>query len=248
MPRLIVGCPIANRAWAVGHWVDCLARQTRRPDAFAFIHSGDGDTMTAMWRCLLAHRFDTVRVQHDARPAHPRHDNARFATLAALRNQLLNLVQSMGADLFLSLDSDIMLEDPRTIERLCDLVDDGADIAQPVTFLHPLAPRTWSPAEQTCWAYNFGWLSGDTGPRARWTRPSPNDLPWGSVMRITVPMACWLGNRCAIDCRYEPHESGEDIGYALSLRRAGVECVVDSGLYAPHVWEEGRLREWMVGR
>lgn len=212
----------------------------------AFVHSGGRDsTWRAIRREADRHEF-RFAYTHFPRPAHQRHDNERYRTLAEARNELLRSVQAVEADLFLSLDSDIMPEDPETIERLERLiVEDGFDLAQPVTFLHPQAPPTWSPAQLPCWAYNAGWFPPGReldGCKRPWTRPAVENIPWGSRVEIDIPMACWLGNRRTIDCRYRWHESGEDIGFAQDLERAGLRCVWDTGLYARHIWADVDLR------
>ena len=246
--RLIVGAPVAHRAWSIPHWMACLASQTRRPDGLVFVHSGQpgDDTWQTIQREAARHHFP-VQISHDPAPAHPRQDNERFRTLARIRNHLLDLVAiAQEADLFLSLDTDIMLEDPRTIERLQELIDEGVcDIAQPVAFLHPGAPRHWHPSDQACWAYNFAFLPAlqPADPRRVWKRPPADQLPWGELMAIQIPMAVWLGNRRALSCRYEWHMSGEDIGFGQALEAAGVRAVVDTDLYAFHAWDERHLAD-----
>ena len=242
--RLIVGAPVAFRDWALPYWFERLAAQTRRPDGFVFVHSGPVDDAT--WRELYAgaarHSLPVPTVIHDDAWPHTRHDNARFETLARLRNRLLATVCDTDTDLLLSLDTDIMLEDPRTIERLEELVLAGsADIAQPVAFLHPQAPAVWQPGDEVCWAYNFGWLQPYAPSRMALRRPHVDSLAWGETLAIDVPMACWLGNRAAMACRYAPHESGEDIGFAQDLQAAGVHAVADTSLYAFHAWDERHL-------
>ena len=249
--RLIVGAPVANRDWCLPRWFECLAGQSRRPDGMAFIHGGErGDrTWRVIERCAREHSFE-LDIQHDPAAPHPRHDDARFATLARLRNDLLAVVRDgMRADLFLSLDTDILLQDPRTIERLGALIQAGrCDLAQPVVFLHPMAPATWSPAELPGWAYNFAWLRDHpTLPTPTMDRPDPREIPWGARITIDIPMACWLGNRDAMGCEYAHHPSGEDVAFAVSLRERGVRCVADTGLYARHVWADVDLnREALV--
>jgi hypothetical protein len=223
-------------------WFECLAQQTLRPDGFVFVHSGT--PMDATWQRILteAHRhgFFTPTILHDPAPPHRREDNARFATLARLRNDLLTLARWQEPDLFLSLDTDIMLEDPHTVERLAALIrDDVCDIASPLTFLHPNGPRHWTPQDSVCWAYNFGFIPPGG---ATMQRPTPSEIDvWGKLVRHQIPMGCWLGNSKALACKYAWHENGEDVGFALALRDAGVECLADTSLYAWHCWSERHL-------
>lgn len=225
--------------------MDSLARQTRRPDGFVFVHSGipRDDTWTTIVDEAKRHRFPPPTFLHDPAAPHARNDNLRFATLARLRNDLLDLARWEQADMFLSLDTDLMLEDPHTIERLVSMVRSGdCDLAAPVAFLHPLAPRHWTPGEPAGHSYNFAFMNpGQPSHRRPWQRPWPADLPLGELIRMQVPMAAWLGNTRALGCRYQDHESGEDVGFAQSLEAAGVECIVDTSLYGWHVWSERHL-------
>lgn len=241
--RLIVGCPVAHRAWALPLWFRCLAAQTRRPDGFAFIHSGHrgDDTWRAIQFEAARHGFPEVAIVHDPRPAHPRHDNARFLTLSDLRNQMFELArEELQADLLLSLDTDVMLEDPTTIEHLEQVITTGqAELAAPVTWLHPGGEGTW--------AFNAGWWApggATTDPRRAWKRLAPDQVAWGEVIPIDVPMAVFLANRRVLEhCRYEWHESGEDLGFAQSIAREQIRCLWDTDLKCRHIWKEQDLAE-----
>lgn len=248
MSRLILGAPVANRAWSIPLWMECVAKQTRKPDTMVFLHGGT--VMDDTWRALddeaWKHRLPYPWIIHDDTPPHRREDNDRFLTLARLRNRVLELARWHDADLFLSLDTDIMLENPNTIEDLCDLVErDDADIVSPLVFLHPLAPRQWKPGERVSYAYNFAFLPEGANSMQR---PNPAELPdvWGKLVRHQIPMGCWVGNRKAINCEYSWNESGEDIGFAISLRDAGVECIADTSLYGWHVWSHQHMPGQMM--
>lgn len=245
--RLVLVTPVADRAWALPAWFAHLAAQTVRPDALAFVHSGRiGD---ATWRAIedgaAGLGVRALSILHDDAPPHPRHDDRRFATLARLRNRALNEAVALDADLVLSLDTDIMLRDPFTVERLCELVAEvGCDIAGPVAFLHPAAPPAWEPGDRVCWAYNFGWLASPGDPQRCWLRrPHVNTIDWGATITADVPMGCWVANHRAAACRYEWHESGEDIGFARALQHAGCRFRVDTSLYAWHCWSAKHLAE-----
>jgi hypothetical protein len=244
--RLIVGAPVAHRAWALPRWFECLAAQTVRPDGVVLLHSGNPEDET--WRVAIeqatVHGFDLL-IEHDHHWPHERTDNKRYATLAGLRNELLRLVRDkMRADLFLSLDTDIMLEDPETIQRLDCMLTDGCDLASCATFLHPAASAP-DVDEEIFWAYNAGWVNKDRAnpwdARDGWLRPLPNEIDWTATYRIDIPMGVWLGNRQVLDCRYKWHVSGEDLGFAQDLQEHGLVCRWDASLRARHYWQESHL-------
>lgn len=245
MGRVVLGAPVAHREWVLPAYFDAIAAQTVRPDAFLFVHSGT--RYDATWQALAAGAAlvgrDELTILHDSRPPHQRHDNARFGTLAVLRNTLLAMAVGMlDADVLISLDTDVLLEDRRTIERLLELLDEGWDTASPVTWLHPLGEGSW--------AYNAGWWSwpaadrqlGGRGPHRPWTRPGPEHVAWGVTLAIDVPMAATAMSRRVLErCRYRWHEAGEDLGFAQDLDRLGMACAWDTTLKARHVWDPTQL-------
>lgn len=228
-------------------WFEHLAAQTVRPDALLFAHGGRPGDDT--WRALVdgarRHGLPQPGIVHFEGRTHHRHDDERFRTLTSLRNSLLDRATSLNPDLVLSLDTDIMLRDPHTIERLCAMVSaGGCDIAGALAFLHPGAPRSWQPGEEVCWAYNFGWLADPGEPERTWLRrPHVSQIDWGQTLDADVPMAVWVANQRASACRYEWHVSGEDIGFARALQAAGCRFRVDTSLYAWHCWSETHLVE-----
>lgn len=237
---LVCGAPVANREWALPHWFECLASQTVRPDRLIFVHSGQwGDeTWQALFTGAEQHGFD-LDVLHDPRAPHQRIDNARYQTLADLRNQLLTAAQDARADQFLSLDTDVMLEQPDTIEHLQTMLTD-CDLASCATFLHPAASKP-DVEHEIFWAYNAGWLPKDLTAHG-FIRPLPNELDWDATHRIDIPMAIWLGNQQALYCRYAWHESGEDIAFGRALQAAGLICHWDPRVRAKHYWQPSHLK------
>lgn len=245
MPRLVCAAPVAYRAWALPRWFECLAAQTRRPGVVILLHSGTprDDTWMTAEREAARHGFDLV-LRHDGRQPHQRHDNERFRTLVDLRNRLRALALTEGAERYLSLDTDVMLTNPHTIQRLEQHVAGGADIASPATFLHPAASDP-DVTEDIFWAYNAGWWPVGEGdvhdPHRGWLRPQPHEICWGTAMRIDIPMAVWLGNLKALSCRYEWHYSGEDLGFAQDLDERDLLVVWDTALRAEHIWCEQHM-------
>jgi hypothetical protein len=237
--RIVIGAPVALRAWALPTWFERLARQTRQPDGFAFIHSGvaHDETWTTIQHEAALRGFRPVALRHHPAAPHARHDNARFKTLATVRNLLLETVRKMGADALLSLDTDVMLDDPRTIDRLEDLLEQGWDTASAITWLHPVGKGSW--------AFNAGMLGLGQGETQSWYRPDREIAESGETVQIQVPMAVTLLGPRALQCRYRNHESGEDIGYAQDLHAHGLRCAWDTGLEATHVWSEQDLPAYL---
>jgi hypothetical protein len=232
--KVIVGAPVADRAWALPHWFGCLYRQTRPPDEFVFVVNDapdEGKTRRLLHELgpdvpQLSYGIDrTPFVPREKRASLPAEDVYRG--FAYRRNQLRRLVLRREPDVFLSLDTDIMLENPRTIERLLAMLDD-APVAAPLLFLHPLGPAS------ECFNAGF-WQGGDPGsPERAWRRAVPEEAH--GTIPIDIPMAAVAMRREVLyRCEYRWHECGEDMGFAQDLDQHGFDCLWDTDLECRHV-------------
>lgn len=239
--KVVVAAPVADRAWALPTWYDRLAKQTVRPDQILLVHGGHrGDeTWEAIGECCRNTGIPTLR-HHDTTPPHPRNDDERFRTLARLRNLMLAWAKvATNADYLLSLDTDIMLDEPQTIEQLIIAIERGADCASPLLNFHPAAG----------WTCNAGMLGNvNHHPREAveagrpedlgtwpWTRATPD--PKAPLQRIDAPMGAVMMSRGVYEhVRYRWHESGEDLGFAINLKLAEKTATWLPWLNARHVW------------
>jgi len=249
MSGVVVTAPVAERAWALPSWYRHLAEQTQPPTEIILLHSGHkGDeTWQAIENCAAEFGIRTHRL-HDPSIPHQRHDNARFVTLARLRNQLLSTAKIVtDCDVLFSLDTDIMLEDTTTIERLVPVAETFG-VASPLLYLHP----------EMKWTVNAGMLdearqlesaAPDVIPREElekwpWCRaaPTPAALAGAAVQPIDVPMAAIVMSREVFaSTRYGNHESGEDIAFGIALKKHGHRAMWVPSIEARHVWDEKSL-------
>jgi glycosyltransferase involved in cell wall biosynthesis len=259
MSRLLVAAPVFNRAWALPDWYRHLSEQTVRPDEVMLVHGGarGDDTWEVIAECAANYGLTTHRVKDHGR-VHERNDNERFRTLARVRNQMLAMATVLtDADYLLSLDTDIMLEDPETIARLLgalDRVPGGyslagfwPDVSSCLTHFHPSAQ----------WTRNAGYLGNtDHHPQEAIDAGRPEDLAdwaWsraniepefehGGIQPIDIAMGILLmPRRVFARVRYKHHKAGEDIGFAINLKLAGLTAGWIPSLYARHVWSPDKL-------
>jgi hypothetical protein len=246
---LAVGCPLGNdREKTLGHWLAALEAQTVQPDYARFVVSRGFSPDTG---ALLRAHFQDCRIRVAGgtlfgAPFYSRterngdqKDPCRAGHFTRLRNCLRSQFLQTDADVFLSLDSDVLLEDPRTIERLLKTLDAGWDITAPRLSLHPSLDTV----------YNAGFWLADAAPddpqafRRIWQRADENVVrAYKSPVRIDVPMACYAIRRHAMGmCAYKAHESGEDLGFADSLARYKMRVAWLTDLPARHVWSPDYL-------
>jgi hypothetical protein len=241
--RLIIGAPVANRAWAIPKWMECLKAQTIKPDGFVFVYSLSQDaTLPALHRNVFAE----MELEWDPRRFIPRDKRnvdrcLAFTQLAYQRNRLLEGAQKMGADVFLSLDTDVFLTDPTAIEQMLDALDPSRDVflSSCVTYLAPTG------AESDCFNAAF-WSVSDRHddsqrPWERVTR-AEFDAANGAPLGIDIPMAVVMMSREVLEnCQYVYHERGEDAGFAQDLDRMEYQTAWLTRLEAPHVMDPRTL-------
>ena len=145
------------------------------------------------------------------------------------------------AHMFFSLDTDILLTDPASIEKLASvLIRQRYDVAQPTVYLHPAGRR--SGCFNAAW-----WCAGSPGdPQRVWARVQEADLPQQALrglVDIDIPMAAVMMRRQVLElCEYKPHEQGEDIGFADSLDEHGFSVCWLTDLETFHPWGPAYLR------
>lgn len=238
--RLIVGAPIAERAWALPKWFACLRAQTVQPDGFVFIYSKSSDRTL---QAIAANSFGRLYVGHAPESFIPREArNASrtiaFTELASHRNRLLEAALAADADVFLSLDTDVFLTEPTAIAQLVEALE-YLPVSSLLTYLSPAG----APSECFNAAY---WTSGDQGDPGRSAARVTGDQFRASVgvLAVDVPMAVVMMNRLVLEnCRYAFHERGEDFGFAQDLDRRGIHTAWLTGLEAPHVMRPESLSE-----
>jgi hypothetical protein len=246
--KLVVGAPVCDRDWALPRWFECLRQQTRPPDEYVFVVND----VTGNTRRLL-HDLAPVEVPQlsyavDETRYIPRQERQRhsaehvYGDFAKRRNALLRMVLKRDPDVFLSLDTDIMLEDPTVIGRLLQLLSAPKKLTEgppalvaPCTFLHPTGRA--SECFNAAW-----WAAGDPGsPDRAWRRATAEDAAEG-VQLIDIPMAAVMMRRSVAErCRYRYHAQGEDLGFAQDLERLGYRCLWDPDLEVRHVMSEDAL-------
>ena len=240
---VLVAAPIAERAWALPRWFECLTQQSVRPDQILFVHSGDRGDET--WRAIsegaLEYGFRVTRLHDPMERPKPRNDRSRFHTLTRLRNTMLAVAtQTTRHDHLFSLDSDILLEDETTIEQLLD-AQHAYPVTSPLTYLHPAMK----------WTVNAGLLPVWPGPGADlehipWKRAEiePEHVELRTPQPIDVPMGAILMARSVYSTVRYPtpvHESGEDVGFGCALARAGFQAAWLPWLECRHCWSEQTL-------
>lgn len=241
--KLIIGCPIYNRSWIFPYWVHMIERQSFPISdiGFVFIASAeDHETLKHIetW-ANVGQRMDFVDVVVPENVNHYSHEEgsrqwtiSKYDNMCRLRNALLSRVRYHSPDYFFSLDSDILIENPSTIELLIAHIKDGADAVSPLMYMTPVGVNYPSVMK---------WHSEPGGKAHR-----DFMFPIGTYFKSDVIMAAKMMSRAVYEnIDYKIHEQGEDLGWSANCAKAGYSLYSASYLYAPHIMSQGMLAKYL---
>jgi hypothetical protein len=144
MKRVVVGCPIYNRAWILPRWFDSLAKQDGYDIIPALVYTkGTDDTVKIIEREKKRGRFKIILTEeHTGGTEAEDHDWSspeRVKTVADKRNKLIDLAIGADPDYFLSLDSDCLVPEGgiRSLEEVLSMKLKKGDPYSAVS------PRVW---------------------------------------------------------------------------------------------------------
>jgi len=239
MARLIIGCPVYKRDWILPHWFKCIENQTFPLSDIGFVFElgpDDDATHKVLYSWHAKHPevaiFDTAvepRANHGTHPeGHRTWSFSRYYDMIQFRNSLLERVRNHAPDKYFSLDSDILLEDPNTIQELWDLTErEDIDAVSPWMYMTPTG---------TNFSNTMTWLPGQEGVRAL----RDAEYPRGTVFKTDVIMAAKMMDKPVYEnINYRFHKQGEDLGWSDECRRAGYQLWSASHINAPHIMSKG---------
>ena len=215
--KIVVGCPFSDRSWIFDRWMNHIQ------DAFSglghdvsFVFVGNQTDLA-----FLKNVENTVLVEFSEpeRLDVRRWNHQRYEHMVLLRNELLGAVRKLGPDLFLSLDSDILLA-PNAIQSAIEALS-----------LHPnvwavglkcfMTPTSVSHPSMGIWVDNS---------HVRFRRNDVSD-----IATVDIIMAAKLMKPEAYNVDYSFHKNGEDLGWSLNVKLAGGSFIWDGRVTNKHV-------------
>lgn len=233
MTGLVIGCPVYKRDWIIVEWYQfavAAAEQAGLDPLFVLVGDDltDASTFEAL-RGVMRHELVVVVEPEDPvnDAIHERRTDAywnprRYERMAYLRNRLLQTVREVRPEYFLSLDSDILLH-----QRALGSMIEQAGQWQAVGSKTYMDDSRLYPSYAMLRAPGRGLQRVDSS----------------GVFRVDVIMAIKLMTSQAYAVDYEPHWQGEDVGWCIAARRAGVTLGWDGQFCSKHVTRSSRLRQ-----
>lgn len=231
--RVVIGCPIRRREWIADKWVDHVAWSTIEAgihDAdvtLAFVTHPDDPSRAVLAKAADLYGFKVTFVDDIEPPTNLKRswEPARLHTMVTVRNALLEQVRTSGPDLFLSLDSDILINEKalRAMIRLLETArtrNDRPVAASHCVYLGPRCP-------------NYAMLT----PQGRLRR----EYVGGDIPAVHVLMAAKLMTPRAYNVDYEYDKRGEDIGWSNAVRQRGGHLAWTGKVTSKHCMERADL-------
>lgn len=223
-PRVMIGCPVRDRAWILPRYLRCLLNlaypQTQLE--YAFIINNCLDNTPDVLEDFAQKQTSPVRLVYDN--SQTRSGCTRgyysFSRLAELRNQLLAQLLDSECDYLFSLDSDILVS-PST---LSSLLENQCDIVSALVYNGLINGR--QPV------YNILERIG-ADQFVHITNFCRNAL-----LRVDCTGAAYLIRRKVIaghGVRYSSRYGAEDIGFCMDAHRKGLKIFCDTRLECCHV-------------
>jgi hypothetical protein len=223
--RIMVGCPVFKREWVLPHWFDAVEtafREVGVDPEYAFVTTaGDEPTID----CVYSHarKLITTMVPQDREQDCRDWGTARYHEMVGLRNALLAMVRDENPDLFLSLDSDILIQRNLMVNLLESVqqFDAVGGLAHMVEEEYATCP-SW----------------GTSGTSGELIRRDSN-----GVHRVDIIMAIKLMQPQAYRVDYQYNEYGEDIGWSKHCAEQGLILGFDGRLTNKHVMSRDALNK-----
>jgi len=239
MTSVVIGCPIYKRDWILPYWFACISQQNLDFSKIGFVFIASSKDEKTI-KNLISFRNsrpdikvfeiefvdDIVHFEHEKNSR--QWSMSKYYNMVHLRNCLLKKVREIQPDYFFSLDSDILLTNPNTINFLISHIQDGADGVSPLMFMTP---------NDIMYPSVMNWTDEPGGQAFR-----QENYPIGSYFKSDIIMAAKMMSKTtyqAID--YEMHPQGEDLGWCANAAKSGLQLYCASYIYAPHIMHEQML-------
>lgn len=226
MPNIIVGCPVTNRNWILPLWKNHVEHSVPLDWNLKYIFvvpKGDKDTLD-----LLSEWRDTWVILSDEenrKDVRNWGNKDRYYEMADLRNTLLRAVRQEKPDIFLSLDSDILLDKYTVANMYETMLANDCDAVGGLTYLDPTDKNCTNIAN---------WKNSNTCNG--FTR-----MVTQGCHKVDIIMAIQMMNNLAYNVNYEYHDMGEDLGWCKALKKTRAKIFCDARTANKHVMSKPDL-------
>lgn len=213
VPKLIIACPVKDRAWALPQWFDAIAwryNELRTPidlDIVCVYTESEDDTE----KILVEKEVTILRDERPGRAVieidgHCWGSENQYAYMADMRNRIIEHALEADADYLLSLDSDIIMPS-MGLQHLLDYAQTHEGVISP--------------------AVNMAWGSVAWNVMSWVDASRPNLVTRNMLISerdpVDVVMAAMLLDRRGMEARWVGHPAGEDVGFCIDAEQKGIK-------------------------
>lgn len=226
---LAVGCPIRGREWIIEPWLNAVKTAIEGLGRVRFVFAADPNDLVLKqiidW--CNSEGFDVALTlePEGLQPERAWNELPRLDHMVALRNRLLTEVRTFQPSAFLSLDSDILIH-PDALRNMYDALDQHPD---------------WGAVGGRCYMHPSGTTAVSWALMAHGGGLYRVDAE--GTFPVEVIMAMKLMRPPAYNVDYRLHSMGEDIGWSLACREAGVRLGWDGRVISKHCMTPGELEK-----
>lgn len=226
-PKLLIGCPIRSREWAVeayfNHAVPA-ARNATDNFAFAFVVPKDDEaTIDEIHKASRRHEVNSwlAFTSEPAREDKRVWNTDRYEEMCVVRNAFLRQARDgeQQPDYLLSLDSDIQIH-PAQIRTMIENLE-----------VHP----EWAAIGGKCYLSATGRQHPSYGHIKKGKTGAFRRSDSEGVFKVDIIMAIKLMKPEAYNVDYKANRYGEDIGWSIEAREAGLKLGWDGTHTSKHV-------------
>lgn len=234
--KILIGMPVYKRAWILRDWFAAIEAQSIPLDQLGFIFElgpDDDETHNILYDWHANHPqvwcFDGIIRENERHAMHAdgfrEWTHGKYYTLVNLRNNLLERAVCHQPDRYFSLDSDILITNPKTIEHLANLTE-SLDAVSLLCYMR------WKHARDVEHPSVMSWQTEHGGRAERRLQ----EYPLGDLFQSDVIMAAKMMSKQVYEnVRYRWHRQGEDVGWSAEAYHQGFNLYCASNIYAPHI-------------
>lgn len=209
-----------DRAWVLPTWFDFVEQAFAAIEVepeYVFAIGTSSDETAGIISDRAPNALLTCTTEAPIPESASRWTSDRFNDLVVARNALLLCVRALGPDLFLSLDSDILLN-PATLVNLVESLKSHTDWAA-------VGGKTYmTPSGTHCPSYAFNKPAGGLAREDS-----------EGVFQVEILMALKLMQMEAYYVDYAFSEKGEDVAWSIACRNSGLKLGWDGRTCSKHV-------------
>ena len=250
MPKILIAAPVFQRDWVLPYWFKAIENQNFPMEDIGLIFNlgpDDDATHDVIWEWSQKHPelfyFDAqifMHVNHSSHAEGSRQWNqSKYYNMVKLRNDLLERADAISDrfDFYFSLDSDLLLEDPETLNKLVAYAEEDPlrSVISPLSYMTPY--DTNFPSAMT-WT-----IEGEPSRRAK---RNHSRYEIGKLFKADIVMAAVFMQKYVVkNIRYQWHWLGEDLGFATALNEAGYHSYAAWDIYCPHIMSRQFLAHYL---